>query len=190
MLCTNLVLVVSWEWQWPRPANQDFMGTSQSSVAGLVFQGHWQRWEDTWRAVWREQHKCMLGFLLYPIISWVFSVGADIHLSNGSSDVTVLKISSQLDTLKNVMTHLIPNVKKPSESSKLLDSETLQEVFEVVKQMIDTLVEVGNICKSTYIAWRASSQGAPCSYHCLGISVYRIWGGLSTVFQCMDIFTS
>ncbi len=50
------------------------------------------------------------------------------------------------------MNHLVPTVKKHSESSAFLNSETLQEVFEVVKQMIDTLAEVGDIHKSTYIA--------------------------------------
>ncbi len=81
----------------------------------------------------------------------IVSAGTDIHLFSGSSNVAVLKISSQLDTPKNVMTHLIPSIKKPPESSGLLDSETLQKVFEVVKQMIDTLAEVGDICKSIYI---------------------------------------
>ncbi len=82
----------------------------------------------------------------------IFSVGAEIHLSNGSSEVAVLKISGQLDTPKNVMTHLVSSVKKPSESSELLDSETLQNVLEVVKQMIDTLAEVGDIHTLTYIS--------------------------------------
>ncbi len=81
----------------------------------------------------------------------IVSAGADIHLFSGSSDIAVLKISGQLDTPKNVMTHLVPSVQKPSENSELLDSETLQKVFKVVKQMIDTLAEVGDIRKSIYI---------------------------------------
>ncbi|SJL00968.1 uncharacterized protein ARMOST_04282 [Armillaria ostoyae] len=84
------------------------------------------------------------------------NTSADIHLSNGSSDVAVLKISVQLDTPKNVMTHLVPSVKKPSESSELLDSETLQKAFEVVKQMIDTLAEVH---PAATIAWGFLSIG-------------------------------
>ncbi|SJL17586.1 uncharacterized protein ARMOST_21138 [Armillaria ostoyae] len=78
------------------------------------------------------------------------NTSADIHLSNGSSEVAVLKISGQLDTPKNVMTDVVANTKEPSESSELLDSETLQKVFEVVKQMIDTLAEAH---PAATIAW-------------------------------------
>ncbi len=77
----------------------------------------------------------------------MFSAGADIHLSSGSSEVAVLKISGQLDTPKNVMTDFVANTDEPSKSSELLDRETLQKVFEVVKQMIDILAEVGKFCK-------------------------------------------
>ncbi|KAK0438238.1 hypothetical protein EV421DRAFT_2021353 [Armillaria borealis] len=78
------------------------------------------------------------------------NTSADIHLSNGSSEVAVLKISGQLDTPKNVMTDVVANTNEPSESSELLDSETLQKVFEVVKQMIDTLAEAH---PAATIAW-------------------------------------
>ncbi len=82
----------------------------------------------------------------------IVSAGADIHLLDGSSEVAVLKISGQLDTPKNIMTNVVMNMNEPSESSKLLDSETLQKVFEVVKQMINTLAEVGAIHKSIDIS--------------------------------------
>ncbi len=77
----------------------------------------------------------------------MFSAGTDIYLSSGSSEVAVLKISGQLDTPKNVMTDFVTNTDEPSKSSELLDRETLQKVFEVVKQMIDILAEVGKFCK-------------------------------------------
>ncbi|PBK98170.1 hypothetical protein ARMGADRAFT_1161666 [Armillaria gallica] len=84
------------------------------------------------------------------------NTSADIHLLDGPSEVAVLKISSQLDTPKNVMTDVVANTNEPSESSKLLDGETLQKVFEVVKQMIDTLAEVH---PAATIAWGILSIG-------------------------------
>ncbi|PBK98114.1 hypothetical protein ARMGADRAFT_568599 [Armillaria gallica] len=80
------------------------------------------------------------------------------------------------------MTHLVPSVKKPSESSELLDSETLQKVFEVVKQMVDTLAEVH---PAATIAWGFLSIGfevvkkqrdtkdAICELYKVMISVYQ-----------------
>ncbi len=74
------------------------------------------------------------------------------------------------------MNELVPSIKKPSENYKFLDSsETLDKVFDATKGMIDTLAGVGNILLfDLYCLTRASSQGAPCDYHRLGISVYWV----------------
>ncbi len=76
----------------------------------------------------------------------IFSVGADIHLSNRSSEVAVLKVSFQLDTPMKVTTDVVQSSAKPSQTLKFVDnSETLKEVFEAMKQMIDALTGVGDI---------------------------------------------
>ncbi len=76
----------------------------------------------------------------------IFSVGADIHLSNGSSDVAVLKVSVQLDTPMKVATKVVQSGAEPSQTLKLLDNgKTFKQVFEAVKQTIDTLAGVGDI---------------------------------------------
>ncbi|KAK0200219.1 hypothetical protein DFS33DRAFT_1395744 [Desarmillaria ectypa] len=68
------------------------------------------------------------------------STSADIHLSDGSSEVAVLKISGELNNAKNVMIDVVPNIEEPSESFKFLDSiETVQNVFDAAKNMIDVL---------------------------------------------------
>ncbi|KAK0474721.1 hypothetical protein EDD18DRAFT_1391277 [Armillaria luteobubalina] len=65
---------------------------------------------------------------------------ADIHLYDGSSEVTILRVPLKLDSPGNVMMALVPTIEKPLESSKFLDPSTLQTVFEATKTMINTLM--------------------------------------------------
>ncbi|PBK66608.1 hypothetical protein ARMSODRAFT_1006001 [Armillaria solidipes] len=85
------------------------------------------------------------------------SASADIHLSNGSSEVAVLKVSVRLDTPMKVATKVVQSSVEPSQALKLLDnSETFKQVFEVVKQMIDTLAGAH---PAATIAWGFLSIG-------------------------------
>ncbi|KAK0439729.1 uncharacterized protein EV420DRAFT_1169199 [Desarmillaria tabescens] len=90
---------------------------------------------------------CCISFFI--LTNADFSAGANIHLYNGSSEVAVLKVSCKLGGAKDVMTDVVPNIEKPSEGSKLLDSnDTLDTVLNAVKQMIDVLADVGNILQA------------------------------------------
>ncbi|SJL17574.1 uncharacterized protein ARMOST_21126 [Armillaria ostoyae] len=81
----------------------------------------------------------------------------DIHVSDGSSEVAVLKISGKFSSAKDVMMDAVPNIKNPSESPMFLDdSDTLQKVFDAMKTMIDTLVGVHPVAT---IAWGFLSIG-------------------------------
>ncbi|KAK0438258.1 hypothetical protein EV421DRAFT_1906793 [Armillaria borealis] len=85
------------------------------------------------------------------------SASADIHLSNGSSEVAVLKVSLQLDTPMKVAEKVVQSGAEPSQTPKLLDnSETFKQVFEAVKQMIDTLAGAH---PAATIAWGFLSIG-------------------------------
>ncbi|KAK0488060.1 hypothetical protein EDD18DRAFT_1360012 [Armillaria luteobubalina] len=81
---------------------------------------------------------------------------ADIHLYNGSSEVAVLKVSVKLDSPSNVLMAVVPNIEKPSESSKFLDPSTLQTVLDATKKMVDTLAGVH---PAATIAWGFLSIG-------------------------------
>ncbi|KAK0439721.1 uncharacterized protein EV420DRAFT_1733548 [Desarmillaria tabescens] len=92
------------------------------------------------------------------------STSAYIHLSNGSSEVAVLKISCKLGGAKGVMIDVVPNIEKPSEGSKLLDSnDTLDTVLNAVKQMIDVLADLNKplpkVHPAATIAWGFLSIG-------------------------------
>ncbi|KAK0438250.1 hypothetical protein EV421DRAFT_2037891 [Armillaria borealis] len=85
------------------------------------------------------------------------SASTDIHLSNGSSEVAVLKVSLQLDTPMKVAEKLVQSGAEPSQTLKLLDnSETFKQVFEAIKQMIDTLAGAH---PAATIAWGFLSIG-------------------------------
>ncbi|SJL14650.1 uncharacterized protein ARMOST_18115 [Armillaria ostoyae] len=84
------------------------------------------------------------------------STSADVHLSDGTSEIAVLKISGS-NSASTVMNELVPSIKKPSENHKFLDSsETLRSVFEAAKGMIDTLAGVHPVAT---IAWGFLSVG-------------------------------
>ncbi|KAK0214467.1 hypothetical protein IW262DRAFT_1466199 [Armillaria fumosa] len=84
------------------------------------------------------------------------SMDADIHLSDGTSEITVLQISGS-NSAKTLMDKLILSTKKPSENSKFLEnSETLGTVFETAKGMVDTLTGVHPMAT---VAWGFLSIG-------------------------------
>ncbi|PBK98181.1 hypothetical protein ARMGADRAFT_1075044 [Armillaria gallica] len=84
------------------------------------------------------------------------STSADIHLSDGTSEIAVLQISGS-NSAKTLMDELIPSTKKPSENSKFLESsETLGTVFEAAKGMVDTLAGVH---PAATVAWGFLSIG-------------------------------
>ncbi|PBK88460.1 hypothetical protein ARMGADRAFT_1084414 [Armillaria gallica] len=84
------------------------------------------------------------------------STSTDIQLSNGTSEIAVLKISGS-NSAKTLMDELVPSTKKPSENYMFLDkSETLGTVFDAAKRMIDTLAGVH---PAATVAWGFLSIG-------------------------------
>ncbi|KAK0474726.1 hypothetical protein EDD18DRAFT_1470562 [Armillaria luteobubalina] len=77
------------------------------------------------------------------------------ELFEGNND-RILKVSFQLDSPSNVMMAVVPEIEKPSESSKFLDPSNLQIVFDTTKTMIDALAGVH---PAATIAWGFLSIG-------------------------------
>ncbi|KAK0234412.1 hypothetical protein EDD85DRAFT_792463 [Armillaria nabsnona] len=84
----------------------------------------------------------------------------DIHLSDGTSEIAVLKISGS-NSAKTLMDEVVPSTKKPSENSKFLESsETLGTVFEAAKGMVDTLAgPLPKVHPAATVAWGFMSIG-------------------------------
>ncbi|KAK0234409.1 hypothetical protein EDD85DRAFT_955231 [Armillaria nabsnona] len=80
----------------------------------------------------------------------------DIHLSDGTYEIAVLKISGS-SSAKTLMDELVPSIRKPSQNYQFLDSsETLETVFNAAKGMIDTLAGVH---PAATVAWGFLSIG-------------------------------
>ncbi|KAK0481276.1 hypothetical protein IW261DRAFT_1562554 [Armillaria novae-zelandiae] len=84
------------------------------------------------------------------------STSTDIQLYDGTSEITILRISGS-NSAEVLMNQLVPSVQKPSENFQFLkSSEALEKVFDTVKGMIDTLAGAH---PAATIAWGLLSVG-------------------------------